>query len=520
VAADLPGQPGSLLGRNEELALLEDFLARAAAQGEALLIEGDPGIGKTALLRAAVARAVAAGTRVVKAEGAEFEMMSVFSGLSQILIPLSAGLEVLLPAHRKALAVVLGLAEGAAPKPGQVAHAVLNLVREMAAGQPLLLVVDDLQWMDRYSAEVLSFAARRLGGSRVGFLAAARTGELGGFRLASMTRHELAALDSQAALALLRKRFPALAPWASQRVLDEAQGNPLALLELPPVLTGSQQAAGQALPSVLPLPDRLQTLFTARLSALPEATCQVLLLAALAGTGDLALLDTVVGSRLLGDLAPAERVGLVRVDDTSRQLVFRHPLTRSAVVGMSTAAERRAAHWRLADALAAQPDRACRHLAAAALGPDEDVAAALEDSARRILRRGDTVDAAILLAQAADLTLDQGRRSDRLAEAAFIDGTMGWQMDRVPVLLAKARQAPLGAGAELHAVAADAYVMLNGDGDVDTAHQHVVAAIEALGGAFDAGDRPLVGADRRASSCAYGAAERSCGGRTWWRWGG
>jgi DNA-binding CsgD family transcriptional regulator len=505
VAADVPGQPGSLLGRNEELALIQDFLVRAAAQGEALLIEGDPGIGKTVLLRAAMARAVASGTRVIQAEGAEFEMMSVFSGLSQILIPLSDGLEVLRPAHREALAVVLGLAEGATPKPGLVAHAVLNLVREMAAGRPLLLVVDDLQWMDRYSAEVLSFAARRLGGSHAGFLAAARTGELGGFSLASMTRHELAALDSEAALALLRKRFPALAPRVSQRLLDEAQGNPLALLELPPALTSPQQAAGQALPAVLPLPDRLQALFAARLSALPAATCQVLLLAALAGTADLALLATTVGGRLLGDLAPAELIGLVRVDDGSRQLVFRHPLTRSAVVGMSTAAERRAAHRRLADALATQPDRACRHLAAAALGPDEDVAAALEASARRILHRGDTVDAAILLAQAADLTPDQGRRGDRLAEAAFIDGTMGWQMDTVPGLLAKARQAPLGASAELHAVAADAYLMLNGDGDVDTAHQRVVAAIEAFGGEFSAGDRPLVGAiDALFQLCVWG----------------
>jgi DNA-binding CsgD family transcriptional regulator len=494
-----------LLGRNEELALIQEFLVRAAAQGEALLIEGDPGIGKTALLRAAAARAVASGTWVIQAEGAEFEMTSVFSGLSQILCPLSAGLEVLRPAHREALAVVLGMAEGAAPKPGQVAHAVLNLVREMAAGRPLLLVVDDLQWMDRYSAEVLSFAARRLGGSHAGFLAAARTGELGGFSRGSMTCHELAALDYEAALALLRKRFPALAPRVSQRLLDEAQGNPLALLELPPALTGPQRAAGQALPAVFPLPDRLQALFAARLSALPAATCQVLLLAALAGTADLALLATTVGGRLLDDLAPAELIGSVRVDDGSRQLVFRHPLTRSAVVGMSTAAERRAAHRRLADALATQPDRACRHLAAAALGPDEDVAAALEDSARRILHRGDTVDAAILLAQAADLTPDQGRRGDRLAEAAFIDGTMGWQMDRVPVLLAQARQAPLGASAELHAVAADAYLMLNGDGDVDTAHQRVVAAIEAFGGEFDEGDRPLVGAiDALFQLCVWG----------------
>jgi DNA-binding CsgD family transcriptional regulator len=495
VTADPPGQPGSLLGRTIELGLIGEFMDRAAVEGGALLLQGEPGVGKTALLRAAADRALAAGTRVVRAECVEFETMSVFSGLSQVLIPLSAGLDALIPAHRDALAVVLGLAEGEPPKPAQVAHATLNLVRGTAAGPALLLVIDDLQWMDRYSADALSFVVRRLGGSRTGFLAAARTDTLDGFEPANMPRHDLAVLDHDAAQALLRARFPTLAPRVRQRLLDEAQGNPLALLELPPALSGPQRAAWQALPAVLPLTDRLQALFEARVSRLPAATRELLLLAVLAGSADFALLDEVTGGRLLEDLAPAERAGLVRADDDTRQLLFRHPLTRSAVVGMSTAQERREAHRRLADIMPPdQPDRRCCHLAEATVAPDEEVAALLEESGRRMLRRGATADAAARLARAADLSPDPADRSRRLAEAAYIDGTMSWQMDRVPALLAQVRQAPLGASAELHAVSTGVYFMLNGDGDIDTAHRRMVEAIDAYGGDFDANDAALLAA--------------------------
>jgi DNA-binding CsgD family transcriptional regulator len=505
VTADPPGQGRALIGRAAELAVIDEFLARAAAEGGSLLLAAEPGAGKTALLQVAADRAATAGTRVVRAEGVEFETMGVFLGLSQILIPLSAGLETLLPVHRDTLAVVLGLAEGDPPTPPQVARAALNLIRETASGRPLLLVVDDLQWMDRSSADVLSFVVRRLGGSRAGFLAAARAGELAGFEPADMTRLDLTMLDREAALALLRARFPMLAPRVRQRLLDEAQGNPLALLELPPALSGPQRAAWQALPAVLPLTDRLQALFARRVSGLPATTRELLLLTVLLGPADYALLDRAVGGELLERLAPAERAGLVRADDSTRQLVFRHPLTRSAIVGMSTAQERREAHQRLADTLADQPERRICHLAAATLAPDEEVAALLHDQALRVLRRGDPAAAAVLLAGAADLSPDPADRSGRLAEAAFIDGTMGWQMERVPSLLAQARQTPLTASAELHAVSADAYFMLNGDGDVDSAHERVVAAIDAYDAAFLVNDRALIAAiDSLFMVCLWG----------------
>jgi DNA-binding CsgD family transcriptional regulator len=172
---------------------------------------------------------------------------------------------------------------------------------------------------------------------------------------------------------------------------------------------------------------------------------------------------------------------------------------------MSTAQERREAHRRLADTFIDQPDQRICHLGAATLAPDEEVAALLHDQARRILRRGDPAAAAVLLAGAADLSPDPADRSGRLAEAAFIDGTMSWQIERVPSLLAQARQLPLGASAELHAVSADAYLMLNGDGDIDSAHKRVVAAINAYGGDFDANDRALTGAlDALFQVCVWG----------------
>src|SRR6201989_771553 len=150
MTADPPGQRRSLTGRAAELVLIDEFLARAAAEGGSLLLAGEPGVGKTALLQGAAARAVTAATRVVRAEGVEFETKGVFLGLSQILIPLSAGLETLLPAHRDTLAIVLGLAEGDPPKPTQVAQAALNLIRGTAADRPLMLVVGALQWIERY----------------------------------------------------------------------------------------------------------------------------------------------------------------------------------------------------------------------------------------------------------------------------------------------------------------------------------------------------------------------------------
>ena len=200
-----------------------------------------------------------------------------------------------------------------------------------------------------------------------------------------MTRHDLAVLDPEAALALLRARYPMLAPRVRQRLLDEAQGNPLALLELPPALSGPQRAAWQALPAVLPLTDRLQAVFAGRVSGLPGgplASC-----CCWPSWRDPPTMRCSIrpSAASCWSAWPRPSGGLVRADDSTRQLVFRHPLTRSAIVGMSTAQEPREAHRRLADTLADQPDQRISHLGAATLAPDEEVAALLHDHARRIL---------------------------------------------------------------------------------------------------------------------------------------
>jgi hypothetical protein len=288
---------------------------------------------------------------VVRAEGVEYEASTICSGLNQVLLPLSGGLDVLSPAHRDALAVVLGTAGGDLADRSRVAHAALNLIRSVGAERPLLLVVDDLQWLDRYSADVLGYMVRRLAGSRVGFLGAARSGPSGAFEQAGLARLDLGTLSDAAAGALLRSRVPALQPRVRARLLDEAAGNPLALLELPPGLSSWHGGSWPSLPALLALSDRLQATFAARVTGLPQATQELLLLAVLFGAGDIAILDQATGGRLLADLAPAERAGLVHVDDRTRQLLFRHSLTRSAVIGLSTAAERRQAHRRLAEAL-------------------------------------------------------------------------------------------------------------------------------------------------------------------------
>ena len=310
----------------------------------------------------------------------------------------------------------------------------LALLGQAADGRPLLLLVDDVQWLDRPSALVLGRVARRLAaqgraarepaapglaGRPIGFLAAARLGSESFFEHAGLPGHEVRPLDEAAAAGLVEARFPGLAERVRRRLLTEAQGNPLALLELPAALSGPQRATVQALPPLLPLSRRLQALFATRVSDLPADARRTLLIAALDGTGDLRVLqatadkprhDEALASAGREGLALAERAGLVRVDDDAERLAFRHPLTRSAILELSASDERRAAHQALAGQLADQPERRAWHLAEAAAGPDEEVAELLEQSAGRILRRGDAVGAVATLLRAAELS---PRRPDR-----------------------------------------------------------------------------------------------------------
>jgi len=479
VEASGPAAASELFGRDSELGLIEAFIAGTAVGGGALLLLGEPGAGKTVLLDAAATRAAAAGVRVERAAGVEFEADLPFSGLHQLLLPLHEEFAELNPVHREALNAALGFGEGTTPDRLVICNATLTVLQGSAVGRPLLMIVDDLPWLDRASAAVLGFVARRLSGSRVGLLAAARTGQGGFLESAGLPELELQPLDEGASGGLLSARFPALTADARQRVLTEARGNPLALLELAPALSGPGAAGLPGWPAVVPMSRRLQAVFASQVEQLPAPSRRLLLLAALDGTGDLRVLRALgEPSAGLSELAAAERAQLVYVDGNTHRLAFRHPLIRSAVVELSTEAERRQAHQQLAGLFAEQPDRRAWHLAAAALEPDGDVAALLEAAAHRILRRGDAVGAVTALLRAAELSPDAADRSCRLALAAYIGADVTGDLRRAPQLLAAARRADPDLDKSLQAAVTAAFVLINGDGDVDTAHRLVLDAID------------------------------------------
>ncbi len=485
----------ALIGRDGELKLLQSFLDEAALRGGALLVAGEPGVGKSVLLDMAAEVAASADTRVLRAAGVEFEAELSYSGLSQLFLPVGVELEQLSGSHRGALSVALGLGEGPGTGRVVVSNAALALVHQIARAGPLLLIVDDLQWLDRSSAAVLAFVARRLGGGRAGFIAALRSGAGGFFERAGLPLHELQPLDGDAASRLLSSRFPALAATVCRRVLSEAQGNPLAILELPVALSLPQRNALQAMPALLPLSRRLHRMFASRISDLPASSRKLLILAALDGTGDLRVLEAAAsGSGGLEGFAPAERARLVRVDERTQRVAFHHPIVRSTVVEISTWTGRRRAHSALAEALADQPDRRAWHLSAATVGPDEGVARLLTETARRALQRGDATGAVAALLRSADLSRLGSDRGRRLAEAAYVGADVTGELRNVRSLLADARRADPTLAGSLQAATAAAYRLLNEDGDVDTSHTLLVGAIETTPHGYDFNDQTLLNA--------------------------
>jgi len=465
-----------LVGRDEELGLIAAFLEQAAG-GKTLLFTGEPGVGKTALLDAAEQAALAAGIEVLRTAGSEFGTRESFSALAQLLHPLAGCLPSLSPLHRRALAAINGDAVEPAQDRLVVFQATLALLGQASRRRRLLVIVDDLQWLDRSSASALGFVARRLAGLHVGLLAMSRPGAESFSEYAGLAERELRPLDPASAADLLSTRFPELSPQVRQRLLAEARGNPLALLELPAVLSGPQRAALAPLPSVLPLGRRLQALFASQVRELPGRACRLLLLAALDGSGDLHVLQAA-GADWAEDLVQAEKARLARIDDGTGRLVFRHPLIRSAIVELATEEERSRAHRALAEHLADRPERRAWHLSEAAAGPDEPVAALLEEVAAQVLRRGDAVGAVSALLRAAELSPARPDRSRRLAYAALVGASVTMEVDTVPPLLGDAGQVEPAAGTSLLVAATAAFMLLNGDGDVITAHRLLTQAIE------------------------------------------
>ena len=255
------------------------------------MIFGDPGVGKTALLNVAADAVERQHGQVLAAAGVEHEAEIAYSALSLLLNPVRDDLAALAEPHRRSLSILLGLDDGPASSRLMAANSVLELFRVVSRRGPLLVVVDDLQWVDRSSAAILGLVSRRLAETKVGFLAAARTGEAGFFEGSGLPELQVEALDSAASISLVDSEFPNLAPPVRRRVLTESQGNPLALLELPASLSRSERVAQHPLPDVFPLSRKLQSTFAARLVQLPDPARALLLLAALDATGDLFVLQ-------------------------------------------------------------------------------------------------------------------------------------------------------------------------------------------------------------------------------------
>ncbi|MFK0279429.1 AAA family ATPase [Streptomyces sp. NPDC090499] len=481
--------PGRLVGRSAELALLGGFFGSAAARGRALVLTGEAGVGKSALLDAAARRAQEGGFQVLRVVGSQFEADVGFAALDQLLRPLAAEIAELVPWQAETLRAVRGGPDGRPAQLLAVAGSVQVLLsRKAARGGPVAIVIDDVAWLDRPSAIVLGTVARHVHGAPVALLGASRTGDESCLSGSGTPAHEVGPLDEAAAHELLAGRYPAMAPRVRQRLVAEAAGNPLALLELPAALDEAQRQERGPLPAVLPLPERLNKVFAVRVEALPEPTRELLLLAVLDGSGGLHILQRALGGDVLAELGPAEQAGLVRVDSATGRLVFRHPLTRSAVLELSTAAERRRGHLALAREFPEGSEHRARHLAGAAVGPDDEVAALLHEVAYRTLRRGDAAGAVTTLLRASDLSGTGAARGRLLAEAACLGANITGDLRNVPALLDNALLAdPVGSGS-LAAATAAASRLVNGEGDVDTAHRLLAGAIRDHAGPRGADD--------------------------------
>jgi DNA-binding CsgD family transcriptional regulator/tetratricopeptide (TPR) repeat protein len=430
-----------LAGRRAECSRLDQLLAEAQEGRSAVLVlRGEPGIGKSALLEYVAGRAN--GRRVLRATGVQWEMELAFAGLHQLCAGLLDGLARLPAPQRDALASAFGLGAAVQPDRFLVGLAVLSLLSSAAEEHPLICVVDDVQWLDRSSAQVLAFVARRLAADSVVLLFAERDPR-GLEELTGLPELRLAGLPDASARKLLSSVIAApVDEHVLARLLTEARGNPLALLELPRGLPASMLAGGFGLPEGS-LPSRIEQSFQRRVQQLPAATQRLLLVAAADPTGDPWLL--VGAAAELGipidELAPAEADGLLQV---GLQVAFRHPLLRSAIYLAATPDQRRTAHRALAAATDPESDRDRRawHRAHAIAGPDEDVALELEQSAARARARGGLPASAAFLELSAGLTADPIRRAHRAVEAAVSKHLAGASQEALR-LLANAEAGPM-----------------------------------------------------------------------------
>jgi DNA-binding CsgD family transcriptional regulator len=424
--------PVPLLGRDAEIELLASLLDGIADGGGALVLGGEPGIGKSRLLAVAAAFARQRGITVLSTTGVQSEAHLAFAGLHQLLRPLRFRAADLPATQRAALDAAFGLGQEQAPERFRIAMAVLDLLCEVATDAPLLILAEDAQWLDGPTTEVLSFVARRLQSDPIVLVAAVREGYPSLLVDAGLPQHRLGGLAPAEATTLLDASAQQLSPVIRDRLLSEAAGNPLALIELP--ITAARQEAITL--GSLPLTQRLEQAFAARVSDLPAATRLLLLVAAHSDDERLsdivAAAGTVAGSALgLDLLEPAAEAAIVDLDLHSVR--FRHPLIRSAVRQSASLMQRRHVHEALAEVLRTEPDRRVWHRAALISGTHEEIANELEEAAGRARRRGALAVAVTALQRAAELSPPR-QRARRLLAAARLAFELGQRDLVLPIL--------------------------------------------------------------------------------------
>jgi DNA-binding CsgD family transcriptional regulator len=440
-----------LPGRGGECERLDGLLERVrTGTSGVLVLRGEAGIGKTALLEYLTDRA--AGYRLARAAGVQAEMELAFAGLHHICAPLLDGLDRLPAPQRDALRVAFGLQEGDQPSRFLVALAVLGLLAEAAEAQPLVCLVDDAQWLDRASAQALAFVARRLLAEPIAMVFAVRE-PVDADALAGLPELRVEGLADQDARSLLASVVPGiLDERVRDRILAETRGNPLALTELPRRLTPAALAGGFGLPDARPLAGRIEQSYLELVQSLPADTQLLLLTAAADPVGDASLLWRAAGALGIATDAggPAESAGLL---EFGLRVEFRHPLVRSAVYRSAPARDRREVHRALATATDPQvdPDRRAWHRAHATAGTDEAVADEMQRSAGRARRRGGLAATAAFLQRATELTPDPAVRVERALAAAQAKLDVG-DPGAAPDLLLAAEAAPLDAHQEARLV--------------------------------------------------------------------
>ncbi|MFE7752046.1 ATP-binding protein, partial [Streptomyces sp. NPDC057428] len=466
----------TMVGRDGEQAALSAFVA--ALEGQSLVLRGETGVGKSALLDH-VTDLAQEEYRVIRAAGVEAESDLPFAGLHQFLYPLLPFIDGLDAGHGAVFDAVFGRTVGRPPSVMALGIAVLDLLSVAASRKPILLVLDDGQWLDSSSAEVCGFVGRRLTGSSVKLVVGLRAEVPSRFDTAALPELSVTVLPDEAAEQLLDLHHPGLDGHTRRLVLEEARGNPLALLELPLYVSGGHlgHSAEELFEChAVPLPRRLQHVYGTRIERLGDAVRGELLRGALDGAG--AGAGSTGGLRYrMRDADEAVAAALLDIDPVSGDFVFRHPLVRSTVVQMATPNQRRAAHSDLAGLHREDVERFATHLAAATLDPDEQVAAALEKAADSATRRGGAMAAVTWLTRAAELSESHEDRSRRLGDAAFIAGhaaLLGQAQQLVHSDVTQGRQESPAS------VLTSAYVALYEDGDVRSSPRQVMAAIENM----------------------------------------